>query len=114
MSDETKSESLQSPQSENHHLRSENQRLRDLVVSLSASLLRNISLNPPRDRHDASVAERLLQDPEECFCCAGLPGLKKEIADGLNAASHEFMAKVGEIETKLQRITGLAGSNGAR
>jgi hypothetical protein len=24
------------------------------------------------------------------------------------------MAKVGEIETKLQRITGLAGSNGAR
>ena len=107
MSDETKPESLQS-------LQSENQRLRDLVVSLSATFLRNIALDPPRDRHDASVAERLLQDPEECFCCAGFPGLKKEIAESLNTASYEFMAKVVEIETKLQRITGLVGSNGAR
>jgi hypothetical protein len=111
MSDESKTESLQSLQSENHHLRSENQRLRDLVVSLSATLLRNIALDPPRDRHDASVAERLLQDPEECFAALGL---KKEIAEGLNAASYEFMAKVVEIGTKLQRITGLASSNGAR
>jgi hypothetical protein len=65
MTDELKSESLQSLQCENYHLRSENQRLRDLVVSLSAALLRNISLDPPRGRHNASTAERLLQDPDE-------------------------------------------------
>jgi hypothetical protein len=92
----SESESLQS-------LQSENQRLRDLVVSLSASLLRNIALHPPRDRHDASDAERLLHEGQECFRYAEIPDLKKEIAEGLHALGHEFMAKAVEVATKLQR-----------
>jgi hypothetical protein len=91
------SESLQS-------LRSENQRLRDILVSLSATLLRKIALDPPTGQTPNSAdAERILRDAEECFRCAKLPGLKKEIADGLYVAGHEFMAKAVEVETKLQR-----------
>lgn len=90
--------------SESHQsLQSENQYLRDLVVSLSAALLRNIALQPPRDRHGAGDAERFFHEAEDCFRCARLPGLRKEIAEGLEAAGHEFMAKAVEIETILQR-----------
>jgi hypothetical protein len=32
-----------------------------------------------------------------------MPGLGKEIAEGLEAAGHEFMAKAVEIETEVQR-----------
>ncbi|SRR6266852_3256657 len=99
-----KSSSPPKPESESlQSLQSENQRLRDLVVSLSAALLRNIARHPPRDRPDASDAERLLQEAQECFRYAEIPGLKKEIAEGLNNLGHEFMAKAVEIETKLQR-----------
>jgi hypothetical protein len=91
------SESLQS-------LQAENQRLRDLVVSLSATLPRKIALDPPIGRAPSSAdAERLLHEAEECFRCARLPTLKKEIADGLEAAGNEFMAKAVEIDAKLQR-----------
>jgi hypothetical protein len=90
------SESLQS-------LKSENQRLRDLVVSLSAALLRNIAIHPPRHRSDASDAERLFYEAQEFFRYAEIPDLKKEIAEGLHTLGHEFMAKAVEIETKLQR-----------
>jgi hypothetical protein len=96
MSDKQESDLLQS-------LKSENQHLRDLVVSLSAALLRKIALHPPRERSDSSDAERLLQEAQACFRCARSPGLKREIADGLEAAGHEFMAKAVEIETRLQR-----------
>jgi hypothetical protein len=90
------SESLQS-------LQAENQRLRDLVLSLSATLLRKIALDPPIGRAPSSAdAERLLHEAEECFRCARLPSLKKEIADGLEAAGNEIMAKAVEIETELQ------------
>jgi hypothetical protein len=86
-------------------LRSENQRLRDLVVSLSATLLRDIAIDPPKDRRAASKAdiEQLLREAEECFRCAKLPGLNKAIADGLEAAGHELMAKAVEIDTTLQK-----------
>jgi len=90
------SELIQSPLSEN-------KRLRDLVVLLSAALLRDIALHPPRDSREASDAEHLLREAEECFRCARVPGLRKEIADGLEAAGHEFMAKAVEIATMLQR-----------
>jgi hypothetical protein len=92
------------PESESEQsLHSENQRLRDLVISLSATLLRNIARHPPRDRDESSYAERLLQEAQECFRYAEIPGLKKEIADGLRTVGHEFMAKAVEVETKLQR-----------
>jgi len=32
-----------------------------------------------------------------------LPGLRKEIADGLHVAGHELMAKAAAIESKLQQ-----------
>ena len=84
-------------------LQSENQTLRDLVISLSAALLRNMALHPPRARGGASDAERLLREADECFRCARLPGLKPQIAEGLQAAGNEFLAKAVEIETKLDR-----------
>jgi hypothetical protein len=85
-------------------LQAENQRLRDLVVSLSATLLRKIALDPPIDHAPSSAdVEHLLHEAEQCFRCAKFPGLKREIADGLEAAGHEFMGKAVEVETKLQR-----------
>jgi hypothetical protein len=86
-------------------LQAENQWLRELVVSLSVTLLRNIALDPPKYRRNASGAdaERLLTEAEQCFRCARIPGLKKEIAEGLQAAGNELMAKAVEIETVLQR-----------
>ena len=86
-------------------LQLDNQRLRDLVVSLSSALLRSIALDPLRDRGTASSADaqRLLLEADECFRCARILGLKKEIAESLEAAGHEFMVKAVEIETMLQR-----------
>ena len=85
-------------------LQAENQWLRELVVSLSVTLLRNIALDPPKYRRNASSAdaERLLTEAEQCFRSARIPGLKTEIAEGLQAAGNELMAKAVEIETVLQ------------
>jgi hypothetical protein len=91
------------PKPESESLQSENQRLRELVASLSAGLLRNIARHPLRDRDDAGRAERLIQEAQECFRYAEIPDLKKEIAEGLLAVGHELMAKAVELETKLQR-----------
>ena len=84
---------------------SQNQRLRELVVWLSAALLRSIARDAPESRRAGSSidAALLLLEAEECFRCARIPGLKNEIAEGLNATGHEFMAKAVEIETALQR-----------
>jgi hypothetical protein len=86
-------------------LQSENRKLRDLAASLSVALLRNIALDPPKYRRNASEAdaERLLEEADNCFSCARIPGLKKEIVAGLEAAGNELMAKAVEIETVLQR-----------
>jgi hypothetical protein len=86
-------------------LQSENKWLRDLVVSLSVTLLRNIALDPPKYRRNASSAdaEYLLKEAETCFRCAKVPGLEAEIAEGLDAAGHELMARAVEIETAVQR-----------
>jgi hypothetical protein len=100
-----KSASPPKPESESlQSLQAENQRLRDLVVSLSATLLRKIALDPPIGQAVSRAdADRLLHEAEECFRCARLPSLKKGIADGLEAAGNEIMAKAVEIEAKLQR-----------
>jgi hypothetical protein len=85
--------------------RAEYQRLRDLVISLSATLLRTIALDSASDRRAISSidAERYLRKAEDCFRCASMPSLKIEIAEGLKAAGHAFMAKTVEIEAMLQR-----------
>ncbi len=92
------SESSQSPELQN-------QRLRDLVVWLSAALLRSIARDAPKNRRAGSSidAALLLLEAEECFRCARIPGLKNEIAEGIEATGHELMAKAVEIETGRQR-----------
>jgi len=86
-------------------LQFENRDLRDLVVSLSATLLQHIALNPPKFRRNANSAdaERLVGEAEQCFRGAKIPGLKEEIAEGLEAAGNQLMARAVEIETILER-----------
>ena len=84
-------------------LQADNQRLRELVVSLSASLLRNVVRRDHRAAACNIDAEYLFCEAEVCFVCARISGLKEEITKGLEAAGHEFMTKAVEIETRLQR-----------
>jgi hypothetical protein len=86
-------------------LHADNQRLREVIVSLSAALLRSIALDPTRDLSAASSIDshRLLLEAEECLRCAKIPGLKRETIESLEAVGHGFMAKAVEIETMLQR-----------
>jgi len=85
-------------------LKSENEHLRDLVVSLSATVLRQTAFEFCGGSH-ASRADpkHLLSVAEECFRCARVPGLRKETVEGLEVAGNEFMARAVEIETTLQR-----------
>jgi hypothetical protein len=65
-------------------LRGQIQQLRSLVVSLGATLLRKIALESETRRPpDSGDAQRLVQEAEDCFRCARIPGLKSEIAEGL-------------------------------
>lgn len=85
-------------------LQDENQQLRSLVLSLSATLLRKIAIELEMSRSlDSADAERLVREADECFRCARISGLKSEIAEGLAVAGRELMGKAVEIETELQR-----------
>jgi hypothetical protein len=86
-------------------LQAELQALRDLVVSQSATLLRTVATHSNKDCRASTSddAERLMHEAEECFRCARLPSLKTEIAEGLNVAGQELMAKAVKIETEVQR-----------
>jgi hypothetical protein len=87
-------------------LRSENQHLRNLVVSLSATVLRNGAVNVYKNSRavNSADAEQFVREAEDCFRCAKMPGLKKEIADGLQVAAHELLARAAEIEAIRQRL----------
>jgi|GEM_PF-3656142 len=50
-------------------LLSENQELRDLVVSLNTRLPRNSARKAAKCRRSRDNAEHLLEDAEECFHC---------------------------------------------
>jgi len=86
-------------------LRAENRHLRDLVISLGAMLLREIALDLPKPDLSATVADagHLVQEAEKCFRCARMPGLRPEIAEGLEVAGNELMTRAVEIETMRQR-----------
>jgi hypothetical protein len=85
-------------------LRQQNQQLQMLLVSLSATLLRKSTAELEMHRPFSSAdAERFIQEAEDCFRCARTPGLKQEIAEGLEVAGSELMAIAVEIETGLQR-----------
>jgi len=78
--------------------------LRDLVAFLSIRLLRKRALGWQENRSSAITdPDRLLREAEKCFRCAKVPGLKGEIAEGLNAAGHELMARAVAIDTDFQR-----------
>lgn len=84
-------------------VREEIHQLRGLVLYLSAALLRKIALDTalrrPPSRDDA---ERLVGEAEECFRTAKAPGLNRKIAEGLEAAGHDLMARAVEIDTIVQ------------
>jgi hypothetical protein len=86
-------------------LRAENRHLRDLVILLSATLLREIALHLPKPDLTATIADanHLMQEAEKCFRCARTPSLRPEIAEGLEVAGNELMARAVEIETARQR-----------
>ena len=85
-------------------LQEQNRRLRNLVESLSAVLLRKIAVETETRRALSSAdAEQLVREAKECFRCARIPELKDEIAHGLEVAGRELMASAVEIETELQR-----------
>jgi hypothetical protein len=83
-------------------LKDENRHLRDAALSLSLTLIRNAALHTVKEASNGHV-ENLIRLSEECFRSARLSGLKQPIAEGLEAAGHELMAKAVEIETRLQR-----------
>lgn len=86
-------------------LQVENQHLRELILSMSAKLLRRAGPQLSKTDHPATEtdAERLVDEAEECFKCARMPGLKKEIAEGLEVAGHELMARAVQIDTEFER-----------
>jgi hypothetical protein len=85
-------------------LNAENQQLRAAVASLAAALLRDAAADSvARESVQTPDAERLVREAEECFRCARLPDLRPEIAEGLEIAGCELMAKAVEIESSRQR-----------
>ena len=85
-------------------LEDENRCLRDLVLSLSLVLLRTSAVHSLPDQNGGRAeVQKLMLLGEECFRCASLPGLKPPIAEGLQVAGNELMAKAVELDTKLQR-----------
>ena len=87
-----------------NELRQQNRQLHQLLVSVSATLLRNVTEHEVHRPFGRADAERFVHEAEDCFRCARLPELKAEIAQGLEAAGRELMAMAVEIETRLQRL----------
>jgi hypothetical protein len=95
---------MSEPELKIDELKAENQRLRAAVVSLSAALLREAALDSlARHPFESADAVGLVREAEECFRCAKIPELKRAVAEGLDIAGHELMAKAVEIEAALQR-----------
>src|SRR5215207_4297822 len=85
-------------------LKEENRRLRDAALSLSLILLQTAAVQIVQDQNVSMArVHNFLTLAEECFECATMPGLKPRIAEGLETAGHELMAKAVEVQTKLQR-----------
>jgi hypothetical protein len=86
------------------HLQSANLELQNLVTSLTGTLLRNAALlSVDRDAANGMLAETFVSAADECIRCARLPGIREEIALGLEAAAREYMARAVQIETENQK-----------
>lgn len=84
----------------------ENKRLRDLVVTLSAIVLKNASGGFDEERLRAGFSAGgpdLIQFAEQCFSFARMPSVDQKVAVGLKNIGHSLMAKAVEVESVLQR-----------
>jgi hypothetical protein len=88
-------------------LKQQYQRLQELATLLSATVLRNAAVQLIQEHYSGTNnINHLMTLAEQCFTCAGLPGLKPSIAAGLQAAGHELMARAVEADTNRQRSEG--------
>ena len=88
-------------------LQQQNKQFYQLLVSLSATLLRKVATESEMHKpFTAADAERFVDDAQGCFRCARIPGLRQEIAEGLEVAGLELMAMAVDIETRTQRLKG--------
>lgn len=84
----------------------ENKRLRELVVTLSAIVLKNATGGFEGERLRAGFSAGgpdLIQFAEKCFSFARMPGIGQQVAVGLENIGHSLMAKAVEVESVLQR-----------
>lgn len=97
-------------------LESDNSALRELVVSLSAALLRSIARSEAGDYRsdDFAEAEQLLHIAEGFFRGAINPSASKAEAAGLETAGQLAMAKAIEIENSIQKTVANSRRNGTR
>jgi hypothetical protein len=84
-------------------LKEEINTLRNITLSLRTILLQHGALLTVTDYGPGTDSKGLIGLAEECFRYARVPGLKAPIAEGLEAAGHELMARAVELDTKRQR-----------
>jgi len=88
-------------------LQQQNRQFYQLLVSLSATLLRKVATESARYKtFTGADAECFIDEAQACFRCARIPGLRQQIAEGLEVAGHELMAMAVDIETGLPRLKG--------
>ena len=88
-------------------LKQQYERLQELASLLSATVLRNAAVGIMKANYTgANNINHLMTLAEQCFTCAGLPGLKPSIAAGLQAAGHQLMARAVEADANRQRSEG--------
>jgi hypothetical protein len=88
-------------------LKQQYERLQELASLLSATVLRNAAVQIIQENYTGTNnINHLMTLAEQCFTCAGLPGLKPSIAAGLQAAGHELMARAVDADTNRQRSEG--------
>jgi hypothetical protein len=80
-------------------LQAEIRHLRDLVLSLTASVFENVAVETSDhgDAVDQAKARRLFAEAEECFRLANRPDTSKEVARTLEMAGTELWARAFDI-----------------
>jgi hypothetical protein len=77
-----------------YELQEENARLKDLVVTLSSLVLKNVVHEPKSNIHDLASRDHIFPRSK---------AEEQEIAEALEAAGHELMAKASEMKLILKR-----------
>lgn len=84
-------------------LRAENERLKDLVIKLAATTIRNVFYDSQGDAKSSTRAEQVLATADACLNLARLPNMRPKLAEALETLGRELSVKAVEIETKVQR-----------